>query len=182
MQGESDKTTVGGGCFWCIEAVFQRLNGVTAVESGYAGGKNAKTTYEAVCGGNTGHAEVVQVTFDPNVVPLDEIYKVFFLTHDPTTLNRQGNDAGTQYRSVIFYHNDEQKKVAEKVKKQVEELKHYSNPIVTEISPLTNYSKAEDHHQNYYNIQPKYPYCAYVVQPKIDKFLKLFKDQSKASL
>jgi len=178
----SEKATLGGGCFWCLEAVFQRLKGVSAVESGYAGGHTTDPTYEEVCAGQTGHAEVVQVTFQPKVLPYDELLKVFFLTHDPTTLNRQGNDVGSQYRSVIFYHNQDQKNVAEKVKKQIEESKHYQNPIVTEIKQLTNYFKAEKGHQNYYNRRPTYPYCAYIIQSKIEKFIKIFQDKAQPSL
>ncbi len=182
MQAELERATFGGGCFWCVEGVFQRLQGVKAVESGYTGGDVKDPTYEQVCSGKTGHAEVVQVTYDPKATSYREILIVFFLTHDPTTLNRQGNDAGTQYRSVIFYHNDEQKKQAEEVIKKITEEKHYPDPIVTEVAPLTNYYKAEDNHQNYYNNNPNQGYCKFVVKSKIDKFLKLFEDKSQPSL
>ena len=182
MDSSQEKGTIGGGCFWCLEAVFQRLQGVSGVESGYAGGTTTNPSYEEVCSGKTGHAEVVQVTFDPKILPYDELLKVFFLTHDPTTLNRQGNDAGTQYRSIILYHNETQKQIAEKVKKEIDDMKHYKNPIVTEIVPLKNYFKAESDHQDFYNRNPNHSYCNYVVQSKVDKFLKLFKDKSKPSI
>jgi len=182
MDSTEEKGTIGGGCFWCLEAVFQRLQGVSAIESGYAGGTTSNPTYEEVCSGKTGHAEVVQVTFNPKVLPYSDLLKVFFMTHDPTTLNKQGNDVGTQYRSVIFYHDENQKSIAEKVKKEIDESKHYKDPIVTEIAPLKNYSKAETDHQNFYNDNPNHSYCKYVVQSKVDKFLSLFKAKSKPSI
>ena len=170
--------TIGGGCFWCVEAVFQRLNGVSAVESGYAGGKFKNPTYREICTGLTGSAEVAQITFDPAIVTFEEILEVFFRTHNPTTLNRQGNDKGTQYRSVIFYHNDAQREIGEKVSKEYAP-QFWNDPIVTEITPLHNYSKAEAYHQNYYNDNPRQGYCVYVVDPKVKKFEKEFKDKLK---
>jgi len=182
MQKILQKATVGGGCFWCVEAVYQRLKGVSAVESGYAGGKSPNVTYREVCSEDTRHAEVVQVTFDPQVIPYNDILRVFFLTHDPTTPNQQGRDIGPQYRSVIFYHDEQQKNIAEEVKKQIEDMKYYKAPIVTEIAPLKNYCRAESEHQNFYNYNPSYPYCMYVVQPKVDKFLQMFHDKAQKSI
>jgi len=178
-ENNYEQATLGGGCFWCVEAVYQRLNGVISVESGYSGGHVENPTYKQVKQGDTGHAEVVRITFDPTVVPFAEVLKVFLLTHNPTELNRQGEDIGPQYRSVIFYHNEEQKKVALEILKTIEDSKYYSNPIVTEVSPLTNYYKAEDYHQNYFNTNPSQPFCSLVVKSKVDKFYKLFKDKSK---
>ena len=171
--------TFGGGCFWCTEAVYQRLKGVKSVESGYSGGKNENPTYKQICSGSSGHAEVIQVGFNPLEVKYDDILRVFFSTHDPTTLNRQGNDEGTQYRSVIFYHDQDQKKLAEFVKTEIDASGIYKDPIVTEIVPLTKFYKAEDYHQNYYNDNPYEGYCQYVVRGKVDKFLKLFKDKAQ---
>ena len=171
--------TLGGGCYWCVEAVYEQLNGVKSVVSGFAGGKTANPTYEEVCSGTTGHAEVVQITFDKSVTSLDEIFKIFFTVHDPTTLNRQGADVGTQYRSVIFYQNDEQKKEAQAIIDDLEKNKVYSNPIVTTVEPLKQFYKAEDYHQNYYQNHKSQPYCEMVIQPKIEKFEKLFKDRLK---
>ncbi|MEM7654729.1 MAG: peptide-methionine (S)-S-oxide reductase MsrA [Bacteroidota bacterium] len=171
--------TMGAGCFWCVEAVFQQLEGVSAVVSGYAGGHVANPTYKAVCAGTTGHAEVAQITYDPEVVSFGELLEVFWRTHDPTTLNRQGNDVGTQYRSVIFFHDDEQKSVAEASKAAADEAGIWPNPIVTEISPLNNYYAAEDYHQNYYNDNPNQPYCVFVISPKVGKFRQLFKEKLK---
>jgi peptide-methionine (S)-S-oxide reductase len=171
--------TFGTGCFWCTEAIFQRLKGVTKVVSGYAGGKVKNPSYKEVCTGLTGHAEVIQLTYDPKVVSYAELLEVFWQTHDPTTLNRQGADEGTQYRSVIFYHTDEQRKLAESYKKKLNESGAFDNPIVTEISPYTTYYPAEDYHQNYYNLNGSAPYCSYVIQPKVDKFKKVFKDKLK---
>jgi peptide-methionine (S)-S-oxide reductase len=166
-----ERVTFGGGCFWCIEAVFQRLKGVKSVASGYAGGKVENPTYDAVCTGSTGHAEVVQLTFDPKTISFDKLMEVFFAAHDPTTLNRQGGDHGTQYRSVIFYENDAQKAVAEKAKAAA--AKEYPDPIVTEIAPLTKFYKAEGYHQNYFNQNgSKNPYCSVVIRPKLTKLLK----------
>ena len=170
-------TTLGGGCFWCLEAVFDDLQGVVSVESGYSGGSVLNPSYQAVCTGETGHAEVVQVTFDTEVISLEEILHVFFAVHDPTTLNRQGADVGTQYRSVIFYHSDEQKAVAEKVMAEV--ASEWSNPIVTEISPLGDYYVAEDYHQEYFANNPNQPYCRAIVAPKVQKFKQKFEFKLK---
>jgi len=171
--------TLGAGCFWCIEAVFQQLEGVESVVSGYAGGHVKNPTYEAVCSGSTGHAEIAQITFDPDVISFGELLEVFWRTHDPTTLNRQGNDVGTQYRSVIFYHDEEQKQIAEASKAAAEEASIWPNPIVTEISPLNNHYPAEAYHQNYFRTNPNQPYCTFVVGPKVAKFRQLFKDKLK---
>lgn len=175
-----EKATFGAGCFWCVEAVFQRMEGVVSVVSGYAGGHVENPTYKAVCAGTTGHAEVVQITYDPSKTSYAELLEVFWRTHDPTTLNRQGNDVGTQYRSAIFYHNDEQKNIAEVSKAAATEAELYDDPIVTEISPLTNYYDAEDYHQNYFNNNPRQPYCMFVAGKKVDTFKKLFQDKVKA--
>jgi peptide-methionine (S)-S-oxide reductase len=171
--------TFGAGCFWCTEAQFQQLSGVEKVESGYSGGFVESPTYKQVCTGNTGHAEVTNVYYDPNKISFDELLAAFWVTHDPTQLNRQGNDVGTQYRSVIFYHNDEQKNKAEEYKKKLNEEKAYNGPVVTEISPFTKFYKAEDYHQNYYNENGSQPYCVFVVKPKLEKFQKVFKDKLK---
>ena len=171
--------TLGAGCFWCVEAVFMRLNGVEKVESGYSGGKISNPTYREVSSGLTGHAEVVQVTFDPNVIKFAKILEVFFKTHNPTTLNRQGADVGTQYRSAIFYHSNEQKKVAEEVKEMLDKAKVWDDPIVTEISPFSKFYIAEDYHQNYLGNNKKQPYCQMVILPKIEKFEKHFGDYLK---
>lgn len=163
--------TFGGGCFWCLEAVFQRLKGVKSVASGYAGGKTPNPTYEAVCSGTTGHAEVVQLEFDPKEVGYDKLLELFWAAHDPTTLNRQGADRGTQYRSVVLYENDEQKAAAEKSKSQAQP--EFKDPIVTEIAPLTTFYKAEAHHQNYFNANGgKNQYCTVVIRPKLQKLLQ----------
>jgi peptide-methionine (S)-S-oxide reductase len=173
--------TFGAGCFWCVEAVFQQVDGVEKVVSGYAGGHVENPTYEQVCDKTTGHAEVTQITFDTTKVSFAELLEVFWKTHDPTTLNRQGNDVGPQYRSAIFYHNDAQKALAEKYKKELEAAQIWPNPIVTEIGPLTKFYAAEDYHQNYYNLNAnKNPYCSFVITPKLDKFRKVFKDKLKA--
>jgi peptide-methionine (S)-S-oxide reductase len=171
--------TFGAGCFWCVEAVFQLLNGVDTVVSGYSGGKIDNPSYKEVCSGLTGHAEVAQIYFDPKIISFEELLEVFFNTHDPTQLNRQGNDEGTQYRSVIFYHNEEQKQTAEAYKKQISESKIFDKPIVTEISPFTKFFPAEDYHQNYFNENGSQSYCIYVVRPKVEKFQKQFKDKLK---
>ncbi len=173
--------TFGGGCFWCVEAVFQELRGVEKVVSGYSGGKGKNPTYREVCGGYTGHAEVVQVHFDPKEVSFQTLVEVFFTTHDPTTLNRQGNDVGTQYRSVIFYHSDIQKAVAEKAVKEFA-TQLWDEPIVTEISPITEFYEAEGYHQNYYQDNLNYPYCQIVINPKVRKFRKAFADKLKAKV
>lgn len=174
-----DTATFGGGCFWCVEAVFQRIKGVYSIESGYSGGQVKNPTYEQVCTGTTGHAEVAQIAYDPKVVSYEDLLDVFWRTHDPTTLNRQGNDVGTQYRSVIFYHSAEQQRIAEKSKKEAGALGLWKDPIVTEISPLTIFYKAEDYHQNYYNTHSSQPYCTFVIGPKIQKLNQLFKDKLK---
>ena len=174
-----DTATFGEGCFWCTEAVFERLKGVKSVVSGYSGGSVPNPTYEAVCSGKTGHAEVTQIVYDPDEISYEELLIVFFRTHDPTSLNRQGADAGTQYRSVIFYHNEKQKELAEYAKKKINEEKLYDKPIVTEISPLKNFYKAENYHQDYYDNNPNQGYCVYVIAPKLEKFEKLFKDKLK---
>jgi methionine-S-sulfoxide reductase len=171
--------TIGGGCYWCVEAVYENLNGVKSVVSGFSGGKVANPTYEEVCTGTTGHAEVVQITYDKNVTDLNEIFKVFFTVHDPTTLNRQGADVGTQYRSVIFYKNEEQKKAAQSIIAELNKAKVYDSPIVTKVEPFTKFYKAEDYHQNYYANNKSQPYCKMVIQPKIEKFEKVFKDKLK---
>jgi peptide-methionine (S)-S-oxide reductase len=173
--------TFGSGCFWCTEAVFQNLEGVELVESGYSGGKVKNPTYKEVCSGLTGHAEVIHVHYDPAIVTYDELLEVFWKTHDPTTLNRQGADEGTQYRSVIFYHNDEQKQLAEKYKQELDKSGAFNAPIVTEITPFDVFYKAEDYHQNYYNLNGNAPYCSFVIQPKVEKFKKVFKDKLKKS-
>lgn len=174
-----ETATFGSGCFWCTEAIFLNVDGVYSVESGYAGGKVKNPTYKEVCSGLTGHAEVVQIRFDPEEISYEEILEIFWQTHDPTTLNRQGADEGTQYRSVIFYHNEQQRKLAEFYKKKLEENRVYNDPVVTEISPLANYSRAEDYHQNYYNLNRSAPYCSYVIQPKLEKFRKVFAEKLK---
>lgn len=175
-----EKATLANGCFWCTEAVFQRLKGVEKVESGYSGGKIANPTYKEVCSGITGHAECVQITFDKNQISFTELLRVFFKTHDPTTLNRQGNDVGTQYRSAIFYHSDEQKRIAEEVIADLDKSGAFNSKIVTEVSPFTVFYKAEDYHQNYFNENKNNnPYCTFVIVPKLEKFEKVFKDKLK---
>jgi len=159
--------TFGGGCFWCVEAVFERLDGVASVTSGYAGGKKEKPTYQEVCSGNTGHAEVIQLAFDPKKISYDKLLEIFWEAHDPTTMNRQGADIGTQYRSVIFYHSDAQKTAAEKSKSTAQW--RFPAPIVTEITPLTVFYKAEDYHQDYFRNHPNAPYCAVVISPQLEK-------------
>lgn len=179
MNDSLQTATFGSGCFWCTEAIFQNLKGVRSVTSGYSGGTVPNPTYKQVCEGTTGHAEVIQITYDPKEISYDEILEVFWKTHDPTTPNRQGADVGTQYRSVIFYHNEEQKKLAEHYKKELDASKIFDAPIVTEIVPYKNFYKAEDYHQNYYNDNPYQPYCMFVVKPKVEKFKKVFKDKLK---
>lgn len=169
--------TFGSGCFWCTEAIFLHVNGVTKVESGYTGGKVKNPTYKEVCSGLTGHAEVIQLTFDPQKVSFDELLEIFWKTHDPTTPNQQGADMGTQYRSVIYYHSEDQRKHAEYYKAQLEQSGAFNKTIVTEISRLETYYKAEDYHQNYYNLNNNASYCAYVIQPKLEKFKKAFKNK-----
>jgi len=177
----SEKATFGGGCFWCTEAVFQLLDGVLKVESGYSGGSVPNPTYTAVCNGTTGHAEVTQITYDPSVVSYDELLQVFFASHDPTTLNRQGNAAGTQYRSVIFTHDKEQERIAKAYIDQLAKSKTWSDPIVTEVAPISTFYVAEDYHQDYYNQNGSQPYCSFVVRPKVEKFLKQFPEKVKPS-
>ncbi|MEZ4917403.1 MAG: peptide-methionine (S)-S-oxide reductase MsrA [Chitinophagales bacterium] len=173
-----EKAVFGGGCFWCVEAVIQRLKGVESVVSGYAGGTvPGHPTYKEVCSGLTGHAEVVEVTFDQNIISYKDLLMVFMTTHDPTTLNRQGADVGTQYRSVIFYANEQQKQTAEQVLKTVAD--YYDNPIVTEISMLTKFYKAEENHQNYYNLHPEQGFCQIVISPKVAKLKKMYADRLK---
>jgi peptide-methionine (S)-S-oxide reductase len=180
MEHENFETaTLGGGCFWCTEAVFDSLKGVEKVESGYSGGHTENPSYREVCGGGTGHAEVINVTFDPDVIPFKDILKIFFATHDPTTLNRQGNDVGTQYRSAVFYHSDEQKRVAEEVIREITDAGIYDAPIVTEVTEFTNYYPAEDYHQDYFANNPDQPYCSAIVAPKVAKFRKVFFDRLK---
>ncbi len=174
-----EKATFGSGCFWCTEAIFERLNGVVTVESGYSGGKVDNPTYEEVCSGTTGYAEVTQITYDPSIITYDELLEVFWKTHDPTTLNRQGNDVGTQYRSVIFYNNDDEKELAEKYKAELDKSGAWDNPIVTEISPFTKFYSAEGYHQDYYKNNPNQGYCTFVIAPKVEKFEKVFKDKLK---
>ena len=176
-----DTATFGAGCFWCIEAVFQRLDGVISVESGYAGGRTKNPSYQSVTGGLTGHAEVARIVFNPSVISYVQLLEIFWVTHDPTTLNRQGNDIGTQYRSAIFYHNDYQKQLAEQSRKIADESGLWNAPIVTEVSPLNdNYYPAENYHQNYYNQNKQQGYCTYVISPKIEKVHKLFIDKLKS--
>jgi peptide-methionine (S)-S-oxide reductase len=175
----TDTATFGTGCFWCTEAIFQQLDGVVSATSGYSGGQINNPTYKEVCTGNTGHAEVIQVVYDPAKVTFDELLEVFWQTHDPTTLNRQGNDVGTQYRSVIFYHNNEQKEKAEKYKVELDKSGAFNNPIVTEISPYSKFYAAEDYHQDYFNQNGGEPYCNIVIRPKVEKFKKVFKDKLK---
>lgn len=169
-----EQATLGGGCFWCLEAVFEQLHGVQSVVSGYAGGRVANPTYEQVCGGGTGHAEVVQITFDPAVISYQDILDIFFATHDPTTLNRQGADVGTQYRSVIFYHSPEQKEIAERRIAELNAEGIWSRPIVTQVVPFEAFYPAEAYHQEYYRSNPNQGYCLAVVSPKVAKFRKQF--------
>lgn len=171
--------TFGTGCFWCTEAQFQQLEGVATVASGYSGGQIPNPSYKAVCTGSTGHAEVIQLTYDPAKISYDELLAAFWQAHDPTTLNRQGADVGTQYRSVVFYHNDEQKAKAEEYKKKLNDENAFGKPVVTEVSPYTVFYKAEDYHQNYYNENGSQPYCSMVIAPKLDKFRKVFADKMK---
>ncbi|HXH18164.1 MAG TPA: peptide-methionine (S)-S-oxide reductase MsrA [Chitinophagales bacterium] len=174
-----DTATFGAGCFWCVEAIFQNLEGVYAVTAGYSGGHTKNPTYKEVCDGGTGHAEVAQITYDPQKISFEELLDVFWKTHDPTTLNRQGHDVGEQYRSVIFYHNEAQKAAAEKSRNEMDASGYFDFPIVTAIEPLTNFYKAEDYHQDYFKYNPSQPYCIAVIKPKVDKFKKEFKDKLK---
>ena len=176
----TESIVLGGGCFWCTEAVFDKVRGVVDVESGYSNGQALNPSYEQVCTGRTGHNEVVRVTFDPAQITLREIFEIFFVIHDPTTLNRQGNDAGTQYRSGIYYIDDAQKQVAGDVIREMVESRTYNSPIVTEVMPLDNYSTAEAYHQDYFLNNPNQGYCAFVVGPKVEKFRKTFAARVKA--
>jgi peptide-methionine (S)-S-oxide reductase len=179
LSNGKEIATLGGGCFWCLEAVYDELKGVEHVESGYSGGPTSNPTYRQVCAGTTGHAEVIQVTFDPSVVSFREILQVFFTIHDPTTLNRQGADVGTQYRSAIFYHSPEQKATSEQVIAELNAAHVWDNPIVTEVTPFEKFYIAEDYHQEYFENNPNQPYCQVVVAPKVAKFRKQFLEKLK---
>jgi len=176
---ETETITFGSGCFWCTEAIFQQVKGVEKVVSGYSGGHVVNPTYEQVCEKNTGHAEVCQLTFDPSQVSVDELLEIFWQTHDPTTLNQQGNDVGPQYRSVVFYHNEMQKQRAEFFLNELSKSGAYEKPIVTTIEPYKNFYKAENYHQDYYKQNGSQPYCYFVIRPKVEKFEKAFKDKMK---
>jgi len=178
-KNKMEIATFGSGCFWCTEAIFEQLKGVESAVSGYSGGEVENPTYEQVCTGRTGHAEVIQVTFNPNIISYTELLEVYWQTHDPTTLNRQGADVGTQYRSVIFYHNDKQKELALLYKQKLDKEEIYDNPIVTEITEFDTFYKAENYHQEYYNNNKAQPYCSFVITPKMEKFKKIFKDKIK---
>ncbi len=169
------KATFGGGCFWCTEAVFERLKGVKSVTSGYAGGRTKDPTYQQVSSGATGHAEVTQIEYDPDVISYEELLEVFFETHDPTTLNRQGNDVGTQYRSIILYHDNGQREIAERVRKKLNQSGKWERPIVTEIEPLDKFYRAEDYHQNFYRKNPNQQYCRFIIRPKLNKVEEVFR-------
>lgn len=177
MTQSTETATLGGGCFWCTEAVFDDVEGVEEVVSGYMGGDVPDPTYEQVCGGGTGHAEVVQLRFDPDRISFREVLEIFFATHDPTTLNRQGGDVGTQYRSVVFHHSDEQKRVAEELIREIEETGAFDDPVVTEISPASRFYRAEAYHQDYYRRNGSQPYCQVVIAPKLAKFRKTYADR-----
>ena len=177
MQTQTETATFGSGCFWCTEAIFQNVDGVLQVESGYSGGKVKNPTYKEVCSGLTGHAEVIRLQFDPARVSYDELLEIFWATHDPTTPNQQGADIGTQYRSVIFYHSEQQRERAEHFKRRLEEEGVFDKPVVTEISPAAEFYKAEDYHQNYYKLNSNAPYCSYVIRPKLEKFKKVFAEK-----
>ena len=171
-MNNTDIATVGGGCFWCIEAVYQRIEGVISVVPGYAGGESKTTTYKEVCSGKTGHAEVAKIEFNKDIITYKQLLNIFWQAHDPTTLNRQGNDVGTQYRSVIYYHNNEQKMIAIKSKSEADKSGYWDDEIITEISEIYNYSDAEDYHNDYYDNNPNQPYCVFVIKPKLDKLLR----------
>ncbi|MBN2275095.1 MAG: peptide-methionine (S)-S-oxide reductase MsrA [Bacteroidales bacterium] len=181
MNTSYDTATFGSGCYWCTEAIFQRLEGVISVESGFSGGHVKNPTYKEVCTGTTGHAEVCRITYNPSVIDYIELLEVFWKTHDPTTLNRQGNDVGTQYRSVIFYHNQRQKDIALEMKGKLSVAHIWEDPIVTEISPFEAFYKAQDYHQDYYNQNKSQAYCRFVITPKIEKFEKIFREKLKKS-
>lgn len=174
---KTETATLGGGCFWCLEAVYEQMEGVLSVESGYMGGHRTDPTYEEVCGGRTGHAEVVQLTFEPDVTSFAEILEVFFSIHDSTTLNRQGNDAGTQYRSVVFYYSERQRAAAEQTIRELEAARLWAGPIVTELQPASTFYRAEDYHQKYFRNNPAQPYCVFAVRPKANKFRQKFPDK-----
>ena len=178
---KTDTATFGTGCFWCTEAIFQELKGVLKVTSGYSGGTVKNPSYEDVCSGTTGHAECLQIIYDPKVISFDELLEVFWEAHDPTTLNRQGNDVGTQYRSVIFYHDAEQKKKAEEYKMKLDKSGAYNNPIVTEITAFSHFYPAENYHQDYYRLHGSQPYCTFVIRPKVEKFEKVFQTKLKTT-
>ena len=169
IMAQTEVATLGGGCFWCVEAVYQRVQGIESVKPGYAGGHTKNPTYKEICTGKTGHAEVAQIFFNSNKISYNQILNIFWQAHDPTTLNRQGNDVGTQYRSVIFFHNDDQRLIAEKSLKEAEKSGYWENSIVTEITKLNNYTDAEDYHDNYYDNNPNQPYCLFVIKPKLNK-------------
>ena len=180
-MNSTETTTFGTGCFWCTEAIFKELEGVVSVMPGYSGGQNLNPSYKEVCSGETGHAECTQIVYDPSKISYDELLEVFFKVHDPTSLNRQGNDVGTQYRSVIFYHNDEQKRLAEKYKTELDRSGAYDKPLVTQIAALEKFYPAENYHQDYYQYnKDKNPYCAVVIRPKLEKFRKVFGEKLKA--
>jgi len=175
-ESNLQKATLGGGCFWCLEAVYQQVRGVVHVESGYAGGQTLNPDYDSVCSGQTGHAEVVLIEFDADVLTYQKILEIFFAIHDPTTLNRQGNDIGSQYRSVIYAHDQEQRMIAQNIIEQLTQENIFDQPIVTELADLPTYYRAEDYHQNYFNNHPDQGYCAFVVSPKVSKFRKQFSE------
>ena len=179
MKEKTELATFGGGCFWCVEAIFERVTGVHVVVSGYSGGHVANPSYKQVTSGTTGHAEVIQISFDPVEVNFTELLEIFFKTHDPTTLNRQGADVGTQYRSIVLYHNDEQRQEAEKVIKELDSAGIWKDPIVTRVEPFDNFYRAEGYHQEYFENNPNQGYCRVVIQPKVDKFEKVFRDKLK---
>jgi len=179
ISSNPGKATLGGGCFWCLEAIYQELQGIESVVSGYSGGTVVNPTYSQIGTGRTGHAEVVQLTFDPQIISYQEILQVFFSIHDPTTLNRQGADVGSQYRSIILYHDEQQKQIAQSMIENIEAQKLWDDPIVTELTPFTTFYKAEDYHQNYYLGNPQQPYCQVVINPKVAKFRKQFSERLK---
>ena len=176
-ENKLQKTTLGGGCFWCTEAIFKELKGIVDIKPGYSGGDVKNPSYKEVCTGNTGHAEVVQITYDPALINFSEILEVHFKTHDPTTLNRQGADVGSQYRSAVFYHTKDQKYTALQIIDQLDKEKIYENPIVTEVIPFEAFYEAEDYHHNYFEQNKNQPYCRFIISPKLDKFKKLFSDK-----
>lgn len=180
MENNLDTATLGGGCFWCTEAVFDSVKGVEDVVSGYSGGHTTNPTYQEVCSETTGHAEVIQLKFDPEEISYKEVLEIFFGTHDPTTLDRQGNDVGSSYRSAVFYHSDKQKEIAEEVVEEIESQGIFDNPIVTEVTEFTKFYPAEDYHQNYFENNPNQPYCSAVVSPKVGKFRQKFSDKLKS--